>query len=85
MKKKRVQKSVSKFKIKSTEGEANNFPLTVVLESDKLTREYKQSDDVFFLCYEFSSWLENLNKGAVGGATNLLRIFLREKGYLSDE
>jgi hypothetical protein len=75
---------MAKIKIKELIGLANGFPEKLVVTNNERERTYRQDDDVFYLCYEFSNWLETRSRGSVGGATNLLRAFLQEKGYAKE-
>lgn len=73
------------MKIKEELGFANGFPAKLIIELGEKERAYIQEEDVYYLCFQFCSWLETRPKGAVGGATTLLRAFLTEKGLLNAE
>lgn len=47
---------------------------------EELTSEEKQ----FRIIFDFAYYLECLPKAPVGGATILLRQYLKEKGYLNE-
>ena len=74
-----------KLKIKEAYGNANGFPEQIEITLGEKCRKYVQINDQFYWCFAFANWLENLPKGAVGGAAKLLRIFLREKKLYDDE
>lgn len=75
---------MTKIKIKESVGLANGFPEKLIIKNGTRERIYRQDDDVYYLCFEFSNWLETRSRGSVGGATNLLRAFLQEKGYAKE-
>jgi hypothetical protein len=75
---------MSKIKIKEVSGLANGFPEKLMILDGERERLYRQDDDVYYLCYQFCEWLETRPRGSVGGATNLLRAFLQEKGYVKE-
>jgi hypothetical protein len=53
---------------------------TTVVEQN-ITKE----EQTYQLLFDFAHYLENMSRGAVGGATQLLRTFLQEQKNKKDE
>lgn len=47
-------------------------------------QEITEQESQYRILFDFAYYLENLSRGSVGGATQLLRLFLIDKGYIDE-